>query len=188
MLCEKELFLSNNKKQQHFIDLLSDALEKAGHFVTNCIADADVYIVQKTVERIKQSNTVVVADDTDVLILLLHYLTDAHHLNDVIMFRPSSKGFVKINEIIECTPRNVLNLILLVHAASGCDTVSALSEIGKIKLIKMLEKGLTEAIDLHVFYDDEISKQQLKKVGAKLLIDLYKADSTINSLEEQRLQ
>ena len=67
------------------------------------------------------------------------------------MFRPSSNTFVKINELIECTPRNELNHILLVHAASGCDTVSALLGIGKTKLIKMLEKGLVEGTDLHVF-------------------------------------
>ena len=136
MQCNKELFLSNNENKQRFINLLSDALKEAGHFVTYCIADTDVHILQKAVERLKISHIVVVADDTDVLILLLHYL------KDVILFRPSSKIFAKINEIIECTPRNELNLILLVHAASGCDTVFALSEIGKTKLIKVLEKSL----------------------------------------------
>ena len=79
---------------------------------------------------------------------MLRYLKDVHHLKDVIMFRPSSNTFVKINEIVECTPRNELNLISLVHEASGCDTLSALSGIGKTKLIKMLEKGLVEGTDL----------------------------------------
>ena len=86
------------------------------------------------------------------------------------MFRPSSNTFNKINEIIECTPRNELNLILLVHEASGCDALSALSGIGKTKLNKMLEKGLVEGTHLHVFSTT-----------------MNKADSTINSLKEQRL-
>ena len=52
---------------------------------------------------------------------------------------------------MECTPRNELNLSLLVHAASRCDTLSALSGIGKTKLIKMLEKGLVERTDPNVY-------------------------------------
>ena len=59
--------------KQKFVDFLSRALKDAGHFVTNCPEDADLEIVKTAVDMLTQSNIVVVADDTGILVLLLHY-------------------------------------------------------------------------------------------------------------------
>ena len=185
VLSSKELFLSNVNNKQKFVNLLSSSLRSAGHNVTNCDEDADLQIVYTALDKVANSNTVVVADDTDILILLLHYLKDEDMSNTMVMFRPSSNTAIDINELISHTSTGTLDLILLAHAASGCDTVSAVSGIGKTKLIKFIEKGNLGA-SLAVFYG-QLDETQLRAAGTKMLIKLYTSDSKHSTMEEHRV-
>ena len=78
--------------------------------------------------------TVLVGDDTDLLILLCyHACLDSHH----IFFRPEPKKTIKhhrvwnIKAIKEQLGTDVSNRILFLHAVLGCDTTSRLYGIGK---------------------------------------------------------
>ena len=74
---------------------------------------------------------VVVADDTDILILLQHHFRPAEH--ESVYLQTSSK-LISI-EIIKCSIDPVLSKSLLfMHALSGCDTTSRSYCIGKILL------------------------------------------------------
>ena len=65
----KEVFMSNtNNKQQ--IDMLSDKLLAEGYHVLHAAADADVLLVETTMTLAKQQGTVLVGDDTDLLVIL----------------------------------------------------------------------------------------------------------------------
>ena len=56
-----------------FVDRLANELTTAGHQVTQCEDDADLEIVNASLENLRFPNTVsVVVDDTDIVILLLH--------------------------------------------------------------------------------------------------------------------
>ena len=186
ILSTKDVFLSINNNIQKFVDLLSNALRSAGHNVTNCSEDADIQIVYTALDELAKCNTVVVAEDTDILVLLLHYLKDkSDTAHKMIMFRPSSNTAIDINELISCIPTATLDLILLAHAASGCDTVSALSGVGKTKLIKLIEKGVLGA-SLAVFYGP-VDETQLKAVGSRMVIKLYTRDSKHSTMEDHRI-
>ena len=70
----KEVFLSDSKNKQQFIDFLGTKLTNQGCQVFYDKADADLLIVQKAIESASSMDTVLIGDDTDLLVLLLHHL------------------------------------------------------------------------------------------------------------------
>ena len=70
----KEVFLSNSQNKQRFINFLGETLEVLGCTVFHDSADADLLIVQKAVESASSMETVLVGDDTDLLVLLIHHV------------------------------------------------------------------------------------------------------------------
>ena len=70
----KEAFLSDPKNKQRFIDFLGAKLTNQGCQVFYDQADADILIVQKTIESASPMDTVLIGDDTDLLVLLFHHL------------------------------------------------------------------------------------------------------------------
>ena len=76
--------LSRDKYKADMIALISTALTKRGCHVIQSLGDANVNIVKATVERLRHCTITSVGEDTDLLILLLHYSrTD----NEIIYFR-----------------------------------------------------------------------------------------------------
>ncbi|KAH3866989.1 hypothetical protein DPMN_030113 [Dreissena polymorpha] len=73
--CKKEDFLSRDKNKAGMIALINTALTIRGCNVVVLPGDADVDIVKATVERSLHSTTTLIGEDTDLLILLLHYST-----------------------------------------------------------------------------------------------------------------
>ena len=69
--CNKKLFLSNSENKQQFVNMLGNSLSLAGYNVTMHDNDADVMIVEQTLNLLKNNNVRVIADDTDVFVLLL---------------------------------------------------------------------------------------------------------------------
>ena len=73
-----------DKNKADIIALISSALTKRGCHVIQSPGDADVDIVTATVERSCHCTSTLVGEDTDLLILLLHYSrTD----NEIIYYR-----------------------------------------------------------------------------------------------------
>ena len=78
---KKEEFLNNKANKQRFIYFVSDKLERAGCSVDHAKDDADVLIVQTAVGSARSKDTVVIGDDTDLLVLLLYHAEmNAHEL------------------------------------------------------------------------------------------------------------
>ena len=70
---KKDQFLNNKDNKQRFLVYLSAKLEKAGCITDHAKHDADVLIVQTAIASARTKDTVLVGDDTDVLVLLLHH-------------------------------------------------------------------------------------------------------------------
>ena len=70
---KKNEFLGNKVNKQRFLHLLSSFLENAGCTIIHAKGDADILIVKTAVESAKAVNTVLIGDDTDLLILLCYY-------------------------------------------------------------------------------------------------------------------
>ena len=64
----KEAFLSDPKNKQQFIDSLGARLTNQGCYVFHDQADAYQFIVQKAIESAKSMDTVLIGDDTDLLV------------------------------------------------------------------------------------------------------------------------
>ena len=70
---KKEDFLRNKDNKQGFINMLGSKLEIAGYTILYANGDADTMIVKAAVECSLQINTIVVGDDTDLLVLLCYH-------------------------------------------------------------------------------------------------------------------
>ena len=130
---KKDLFLSNAKNKQQFIEMLATFLRNIDCQTHQAKGDADVLIVKTAVESASEKTTILVGDDTDLLVLLLYY-TPSNSCD--LFFKPEPKA--------NSTKRRVWNIkkvqtqigedicwnILFIHAILGCDTTSRVHGFG----------------------------------------------------------
>ena len=76
---KKEQFLANQRNKQRFIFMLSEELQKKNCKTHHASGDADFLIVQKAVKSATTTNTVLVGDDTDLIILLCYHASLESH-------------------------------------------------------------------------------------------------------------
>ncbi|KAK7449840.1 hypothetical protein BaRGS_00039995 [Batillaria attramentaria] len=90
----KDTFLSNPNNKQGFIDKLSKALMENGFHtaVMPLVMQTASYEVQTSPKRARESQVVLTGEDTDLLVLLLHHVTQQHMMSQ-------SKSAVKIWDI-----------------------------------------------------------------------------------------
>ena len=84
-LSKKNEFLQNTGNKQRFIGHLTHVLERSCT-VIQAEGDADTTIVEQVLESAKTKTTIVVADDTDIIVLLCSQATQNSH---PILLRPS---------------------------------------------------------------------------------------------------
>ena len=78
---QKEQFLANRQNKQNCLSMLSEELQKANCERHHASGDADLLIAQKAVQCATTKNTVLIGDDTDLLVLLCyHARLDSHGL------------------------------------------------------------------------------------------------------------
>ena len=142
---KKEQFLANKTNKQKFINMLGDQLENSKCKVHHASGDADLLIVQKAVESAAMVNTVLVGDDTNLLILLCYHTSlDSHS----ILFRPEPKKTTKTPRLLDIKAvkkqlsPEVCSHILFLHAVLGCDTTSHLYGIGKGTSLKKFKSSI----------------------------------------------
>ena len=105
--------------------------------------EADNIIIQQTFMAVEQGAEClsVMADDTDVYILLLHYYNQKE-LNIPMFMESPVHGRQTID--IRATAKvhaNILPNLLAAHGLSGCDTVAPYYGIGKMKILATLKQG-----------------------------------------------
>ena len=117
----KASLLSNNDNKQRFVDMLGKHLELAGYNVLHAENDADTLIVKTALTLSQEKSVTVVADDTDILILLLYHAQGNIALQ---ASRESDKTHEirVIQNVLDAT--NCRNLLFM-HALTGWDTTSA---------------------------------------------------------------
>ena len=84
----KEAFLHVPSNKQKLISMIGEELKKHGCHIHHDRADADLQIVQRTIQLASMTDTVLVGDDTDLLVLLLYH---ASHTKHEIYFAPDPK-------------------------------------------------------------------------------------------------
>ena len=77
-MTSKEEFISNTSNKAKFLIELGKYLRFKGYTVLHSQGDADVMIVKTAIECGKTHQIVPVGEDTDLLVLLLHYIKIPH--------------------------------------------------------------------------------------------------------------
>ncbi|CAC5426498.1 unnamed protein product [Mytilus coruscus] len=138
---KKEIFLANNENKQNFINLLSGKMVEKGIETKHADADADVLIALTAIESSKTKPTVLLGEDTDLLVLLLYHPDVTSNL---LIFKSGNvskvKTHIKIWDILKTKlVRSYVHCYLyLIHAISGCDTTSRMFGVSKAATLKKL--------------------------------------------------
>ena len=99
--------------------------------------EADTLIVQQ-VASVQATKALVVADDTDIFVLLLHFCFYGGITSRVLMVSPiSERTTIDINATVE-KHRLIIPNLLAAHGLTGCDTVAPWYGIGKGVALKVL--------------------------------------------------
>ena len=85
---KKEDFLANKENKQKFIHLLGNKLQQSGCSTIHAEGDADQPIVQTAIQSSRSITTVLIGDDTDLLVLLCHH---AEINANELFFKPEPK-------------------------------------------------------------------------------------------------
>jgi len=129
-----------------------------------------------------------VADDTDVLVLLVHHFRP--HMADVFMLSEKSvrskacSVVMPVHRICARIGPVVASALPLIHAISGCDTTSAMYGHGKASVFRKIA-GSSSALDLSEIVSDVGRHQEsVSAAGLKLISMIYggKPDESLNHL------
>ena len=138
-------------------------------------ADADVLIVQKTLDSAEHIDTVLVGDDTDLLILLLHHAKPK--MKDVFFIPKAKKNSQQriwnIKETKEKLGQFICKHLLFLHAFLGSDTTSRVYGIGKSALMKKIQSHnkLREAAEK--FSSNNSSVADIEKAREIVMCTVY---------------
>lgn len=191
MKLKKDEFLSNPSNKQNFILLLGEMFQLAGYAVEHAEGDADLKIVKTAVQSSRTGTTVLIGDDTDLLVLLCYHAEMGAH---DVFFKPEPKKKLNNQRVwdIKKTKASlgleVCSNLLFVHAILGCDTTSGVYGIGKGAALKKIKaskefQDIAEVFDTaHVLKDDIISLGE----KAMLILYNYKCDESLDSLRYVR--
>ena len=96
---------------------------------------------------VEPQSAVIIADDTDIFVLLCHFLQLKNIKSQVYMVSPiRNRSVIDINKTVSQNDKVVDNLLAM-HGLTGCDTVAPHFGIGKSVAIKVLKKQ-THSLDL----------------------------------------
>ena len=183
----QHLFLSNEKNKTAFISLLTKCLSEEGYKVIQAKEDADTLIVSTAIEYAKSGfHVTVVAEDTDVLVMLL-YFWNTDMGNIVVKHERKGKGVEKkidIGKVARSLDKTVLDNLLFIHAWGGCDTTSAAHGKGKLNIIKFIQQSEDVENACKVFKDEHSVKQEVAEAGCLIFIRMYggKSCDTLSKL------
>lgn len=186
---KKQEFLANNENKQRFINLLGEGLELAGFQVHNAQGDADVLIAKTAVMGALNHKTVLVGDDTDLLILLLYHFQEGelYFMSEPKKLSSSGRRFLNIGHARDVLGDDVSSNILFAHAILGCDTTSRVYGIGKGVALRLIQENDSFRAHARLFKKQLASKDEIAAAGESAMMIIYKGGKT-DSLNDLRLK
>ena len=128
---KKAQFLKNSENKANILKLLAKTMAEDDIDVDTSTGDADTLIVQQAIKTAVDTATVVIGEDTDLLLLLCYYTKET---SKDIYFKYGTAGSNKAWHILQLQKKlrpEICQNILTLHAYFGCDTTSSLFNIGK---------------------------------------------------------
>ncbi|KAK3894781.1 hypothetical protein Pcinc_001503 [Petrolisthes cinctipes] len=175
-------FLANNHNNERLIEMLSGLLNEAGIQMKQAQADTDALIVSTALSLTASGKpVVVVGTDTDLLVMLVTLATVNMDLYMLCCKNPTT--LYRVHDI-QASIGDTSKYLMVLHAITGCDTVSALYRQGKRKAFSLVHKNKEYDL-LNIFINAESTHQQVQEAGESFLLKLYGASSCA-SLDEFR--
>jgi hypothetical protein len=164
----KERFLSNNHNKSQFIGLLQSAFLADGQIVKVCKGDADAIIVRQALNSAESGNVVVVADDTDVAVMLLYHWKETQF--DI--FLQSQSKCWSINEA-SSSIKDIKEHLLFIHAWSGCDSTSTIFGKGKSSFLNLVQKSEMMQSSSRTMTDVWADQQTIGNTAVDIFVNLF---------------
>lgn len=179
-------FLQNRNNKKALICSIATRFDNEKIFVKIAEADADVDIASAAFEKAALGATaVVVGQDTDLLVLLTSLSTNSM---DIWFHRPGSRGGKSSSFHIpkqRALLKQNLDIILFLHAVTGCDTTSTFFRKSKLKALQILDKKSELKQNVTLFNKPDVTPEEISAAGEKFILSLY--GSTKNqTLDEYR--
>ena len=116
-----------------------------------------------------------VADDTDVLFLLVHHFEN--NFEDIYFRSEKASKTWSIRDIVQTISPVVRENILFLHAWSGCDTTSAIYDQGKTSLTKKIQSSkILQALAKQIG-DPLATEEVVTEAGLQVFLNMYGGDS-----------
>lgn len=194
----QEKFLSNYENKSEFIDQLKVQLQK--QFI-NCYQDegeADGLVVDIAMEQASYLKTLIVAEDVDILVILTARATEKKEILVLKLGKQNAPSAIYTPKSFEINYPNSSKLIAFSHAFTGCDTVSAFFNKGKMKFLDLVEKRTNLREKAEIFYSATAEPSDVLEAGRYCAIygtakgvkhkNLRKIDNYKDFLEQMRYE
>ena len=156
-------------------------------------SDADTQIVSVAIALSSDSkHTTVIANDTDILVLLLfHWNADMDDIHLRLERKKAQKiplKLIDIGEAAKHSEQTVLPHILAIHAWGGSDTTSAVFDQGKCRILKLAQKSQEMRQWCAVFAQEDTTRDAVGEAGERIFISMYggKPDDSLTKLRHAR--
>ena len=166
--------------------MVGDHLEMKKCEVHHAPGDAGLLIAVELATRV---NTVLIGDDTDLLILLCYHANlDSHS----IFFRPEPKKGTKNPRVWDITAikkqlgHEICTHILFLHAVLGCDTTSRLHSIGEGNSLKKFQSSEQFREQAKVFDAQSASTEDVTAAGEQALVSMCSSGRVLGMKSFQR--
>ena len=189
ILAKKEDFLNNLNNKHRFLSFLCHVLQQKSCTAIQTEGDADTMVVAQALECSKSGTTVVIADDTDILVLLCCLAKGGD--NDIFL-QPSHrtrKASPKRFWSIQHTQRSIGNLtsiLPVIHAVSGCDTTSRIFGLGKRGVLKKFKHSEELQKLASEFVGEGAKQESVVRAGEGILLELYGGAQCHSDLDDLR--
>jgi len=151
--------------------------------------DADTLIVSCALHIASQQIPVtVIADDTDVLVLLIYHfkseMADIYMLSEITRRHSPRTAITPVSVIRAAIGEKAASQLLVAHAISECDSTSGLFGHGKANVFRSIVKFVGDEAHTDMLESISASCQEVVDAGLKLITMLYggKEDDTLNHL------
>ena len=187
----QDSFLANIQNKKGFIHTLSSCLKRFGFNVHQADGDADTDVVKVALScATGLSPVAVMAEDTDILVLLLHHRSPG--LQDIYFVSPPKRGrgkvaiagkCISIASLQEKIGVNACDLLPIIHSFSGCDSTSSIFGHGKGSIFKHVTENEHLQKYCRAMQSEASSPKQVGDAGVATMIVLYGGkDKTLGSL------
>ena len=145
--------------------------------------EADTLIIFQ-VAYVGANTSVIIADDTDVFVLLLHFQHFNYIRGKIIMESPvKDRAVIDMNATVD-RHRDIIPELLATHGLTGCDTVASYFGIGKPTALIVLR---THQHSLSMLGNITLSVDEVMTQATSFILSCY-GKSECSSLTEARQQ